>query len=175
MTDGTHSLPVVNPQVAGPAEGRECGSCSMCCKLFPIPEIGKPADTWCTNFAKHRGCTIWQHRPAVCRVFWCGWAQGMGPARIEEGRPDHAGFIVHGATDGSNALCVLFDSATVVPPAWLDEAVDAANLAGREIRIQIASTGEGWAYPPYAIREVMRDAAEKIAAQPEESRLKLLK
>src|SRR6516165_9574581 len=38
---------------------RECGKCSLCCKLLPIRELNKPIDTWCPHCRPgHGGCTI---------------------------------------------------------------------------------------------------------------------
>jgi hypothetical protein len=38
---------------------RECGKCSLCCKLAPIRELNKPIDAWCPHCRPgHGGCTI---------------------------------------------------------------------------------------------------------------------
>src|SRR5262249_4530121 len=48
---------------------RECGKCSLCCKLLPIQELNKPIDTWCPHCRPgHGGCTIYSSRPSECRV-----------------------------------------------------------------------------------------------------------
>jgi hypothetical protein len=53
---------------------RECGSCSLCCKLLYIRELNKPIDTWCQHCKPGKGgCTIYADRPATCRGFVCGW------------------------------------------------------------------------------------------------------
>jgi hypothetical protein len=38
--------------------GRECGSCSMCCKVYNIAEISKPAGKWCSHCKPGKGCVI---------------------------------------------------------------------------------------------------------------------
>ena len=61
--------------------GRQCGDCSLCCKLLGIPELNKPKDTWCPNFAAGIGCRIYADRPPSCHNFICRWlaAPDMGP------------------------------------------------------------------------------------------------
>lgn len=55
------------------AKTRECGDCSMCCKLPGIdhPEIGKPAGKWCSKWDKNTQCAIYLNRPSLCREFNC--------------------------------------------------------------------------------------------------------
>jgi hypothetical protein len=56
------------------ATGRSCGSCSLCCRLLDVPEIGKPEDDWCQHCRPgHGGCAIYDQRPAICRGFACQW------------------------------------------------------------------------------------------------------
>jgi uncharacterized protein len=54
---------------------RECGSCSLCCKIFRIEEPGfkKPANKWCVHCPPGNGCSIYADRPNVCRGFACDW------------------------------------------------------------------------------------------------------
>jgi hypothetical protein len=60
---------------------RQCGDCSLCCKLLRIPELDKPKDEWCPNFAHRIGCRIYADRPPSCRDFRCRWLVDltMGP------------------------------------------------------------------------------------------------
>jgi len=60
---------------------RQCGDCSLCCKVLRIPELEKPKDHWCANFAAGAGCRIYPDRPASCRDFACQWLTdpSMGP------------------------------------------------------------------------------------------------
>jgi hypothetical protein len=62
--------------------GRECGSCSMCCKVYNIPEINKPAGKWCSHCKPGKGCVIHDALPTQCAEFNCLW-------RIEEKLPPH--------------------------------------------------------------------------------------
>ncbi len=68
---------------------RHCGSCTLCCRLLPVPEHGKLANTKCRHQFS-RGCRIYRTRPASC-VFWnCRWLAGDETGQ----RPDRAGFVV---------------------------------------------------------------------------------
>ncbi len=52
---------------------RECGSCSLCCKLMRVPWLDKPSGTWCQHVRKGQGCAIYETRPEGCRNFACGY------------------------------------------------------------------------------------------------------
>lgn len=54
-------------------EKRQCGDCSLCCKVLAIAELDKPKDAWCPNFAAGAGCRIYPARPPSCRDFACQW------------------------------------------------------------------------------------------------------
>ena len=60
---------------------RQCGDCSLCCKVLGIPELEKPKDSWCPNFAAGIGCRIYEDRPPSCHNFICRWLTdpNMGP------------------------------------------------------------------------------------------------
>jgi hypothetical protein len=62
-------------------EIRQCGDCSLCCKVLGIPELDKPKDAWCPNFAAGAGCRIYEDRPPSCHNFSCRWLNDltMGP------------------------------------------------------------------------------------------------
>jgi hypothetical protein len=46
-----------------------------------IPELKKPKDEWCPNFAAGIGCRIYADRPPSCHNFVCQWLSDptMGP------------------------------------------------------------------------------------------------
>jgi hypothetical protein len=48
---------------AAAAAGRQCGDCTMCCKVLPIEELSKPAHQWCQHAKPGSGCAIYQSRP----------------------------------------------------------------------------------------------------------------
>ncbi len=68
-----------------------CGECRLCCKLFPVPVLDKPADIWCRHTCT-AGCAI--HGPAqpeICRQYDCYWRdRDELPAKF---RPDRLGLV----------------------------------------------------------------------------------
>ena len=66
---------------------RECGRCSLCCKVLTILREGiiekdKPAGKWCPHACPGKGgCSRYEERPGVCRDFQCQWISDptMGP------------------------------------------------------------------------------------------------
>jgi hypothetical protein len=53
--------------------GRECGSCTLCCKVYHVPEIDKVAGKWCTHCKPGKGCAIHDTLPRQCADFNCLW------------------------------------------------------------------------------------------------------
>jgi hypothetical protein len=100
-----------SPQVA---PGKVCGSCMMCCKLPPIPELEKAAARWCQHAAPGKGCSIYENRPTVCRRFYCHWMvdPGLGP----EWKPDRAKFVMFPDRECADIYNVMVDPA--FPDAW---------------------------------------------------------
>ena len=78
--------------ISEPAAGRSCGACTLCCKVFDVPSLGKPAGQWCAHCKPGRGCGIHETRPEHCRAFHCLWiTQGwLGP----EWKPDRAKMVL---------------------------------------------------------------------------------
>jgi hypothetical protein len=69
-----------------------CNGCSLCCYLFPIPELNKPHRTKCVHQCAD-GCAIHnQPRHAICTEFKCLWLKHNWS---EELRPDKCGVIMH--------------------------------------------------------------------------------
>jgi hypothetical protein len=95
---------------------RSCGSCTLCCKLFPVPDLAKPAGKWCQHIAQGRGCGMHEARPQVCRSFWCQWIENpdLGP----EWKPEISKFVLS-IYPGTNSLAVTVDPG--VPGAWRRE------------------------------------------------------
>jgi hypothetical protein len=55
------------------APGRQCGECSLCCKVVAVGVLEKPAGVWCRHCLKTSGCAIYGRHPDECREFHCGW------------------------------------------------------------------------------------------------------
>ena len=95
----------------GLVEGRECGSCNVCCVALTIddPALQKVQGYRCRNATRDNGCSIYDDRPATCRAFFCGWRKLRW---VREGlRPDRSGVLVRMheavAADGSRQMGVI--------------------------------------------------------------------
>jgi hypothetical protein len=72
--------------------GRACGTCTLCCKVFQIDAIEKPAGRWCEHCTPGRGCGIYDARPEQCRDFFCLWmTEATMPA---EWKPERSKMVV---------------------------------------------------------------------------------
>lgn len=93
---------------------RECGACSLCCKLTYVVELNKPIDSWCPHCQPgHGGCTIYADRPTSCRTFICGWLSGE--LKIgDEWFPPRSKMIIARAAD--KGFLIIVDQA--YPNAW---------------------------------------------------------
>jgi len=72
---------------------RECGECSLCCEIPPVPAIKKPANHRCQFWDK--GCNLYPDHPGQCKTFLCLWMQNDKlPERL---KPDQCGvmFEIH--------------------------------------------------------------------------------
>jgi hypothetical protein len=96
--------------------GRSCGSCTLCCKLFDLPEVESPAGKWCRHCAPGKGCTIHETRPQFCRTFFCGWmiSPDLGP----EWKPDRARLIVRMMARAGEIPCLAINVDENYPAAW---------------------------------------------------------
>ncbi len=101
------------PPQPAPVAGRSCGSCSLCCKVLPVPELDKPAGHWCTHAKRGSGCTVHAERPQTCRRFFCSWM--LDPALGPEWKPETARFVL-AADQAHQALIVMVDPG--MPLAW---------------------------------------------------------
>lgn len=78
---------------------RECGKCSLCCKLLDVEQPGdfiSPAGYWCKhcNLGATKPCRIYgqKRRPPECSGFECGWIHNE--TIPEKFRPDQCGIVV---------------------------------------------------------------------------------
>ncbi len=82
--------------------GRSCGTCTLCCKVLAVADLGKAPGTWCAHCRRDKGCTIYDTRPGECRTFFCHWMleKGLGP----EWKPDRAKFALATTENGITAF-----------------------------------------------------------------------
>ena len=101
------------PLAARVVTGRECGTCTLCCKVAGVEEIKKPNGVWCTHCVRGKRCVIYEQRPPSCRSFYCQWMveKSLGP----EWKPERAKFALV-KTDGGRRITALVDPG--FPSAW---------------------------------------------------------
>ncbi len=99
--------------VSGLAVGKDCGTCTMCCKVFRIPEVDKAPGEWCRHVVVGGGCGIHATRPDVCRAFFCHYMRNpnLGP----EWKPQRAKFVLY-TEMGGRRMVVAGDPGA--PHAW---------------------------------------------------------
>jgi hypothetical protein len=95
---------------------RQCGGCTLCCKVLAIEELAKPSGAWCPHCTPGSGCKIYDTRPEECRSFSCSWL--LDPSFPEAWRPDHSKLVFFPDPDTRNIL-VHVDPGT--PDAWRRE------------------------------------------------------
>jgi hypothetical protein len=98
------------------APGRDCGTCTLCCKVYDVPSLAKPAGKWCQHCLPGRGCGIHETRPDHCRAFFCLWMTEtfLGP----EWKPDRSKFVIS-VDPVSRYMMVQVDPGA--PKAWRQE------------------------------------------------------
>jgi len=96
-------------------EGRQCGKCSLCCKVLDVHELHKPSGKWCSHYKPGRGCTIYETRFEICRGYECMWKQGM---LSDEWFPADSKIVLDMNKDGT-VLYAHVDSG--FPTAWQKE------------------------------------------------------
>src|SRR5262249_20143690 len=89
---------------------RQCGDCSLCCKLLNVPEVGKPANDWCPHCRPgHReaactGCTTWRCRCIGFRSWADRCRSGSRAFRGRSLRRPQTQCLTCGATDWIGSL-----------------------------------------------------------------------
>jgi hypothetical protein len=131
--------------------GRSCGTCNMCCKLPPVPEINKPELVWCKHCrpGMAEGCAIYASRPQVCADFACNWLMDLGFG--DEWFPQRSKIVIRGTDEGGSAtLQFMVDPS--VSHRWREEpyystiklaAFNGINLPGKSqyrTCVQVTST-----------------------------------
>ncbi|MFB9269103.1 hypothetical protein ACFFWD_39355 [Bradyrhizobium erythrophlei] len=83
--------------------GRQCGDCTLCCKVMAIEELAKSANAWCPHCKPGRGCQIYTNRPAECRSFACGWL--VNELLDEQWKPSRSKLVLTTSDDGLEVRC----------------------------------------------------------------------
>jgi len=91
---------------------RVCGSCSLCCTLLRVDELGKLGGTPCLHQRSGHpdgGCGVHAERPRICRGYRCLWLQG----KLEDGdRPDRLGAVLSLTTEGETPTLFVHEART---------------------------------------------------------------
>ena len=85
------------------AGGRECGECTLCCKVLEIEALAKPAGSWCPHCKPGRGCLIYPSRPAECRAFSCLWL--INDLLGQHWKPSKSRIVLTTSEDGIEVRC----------------------------------------------------------------------
>lgn len=97
---------------------RQCGSCSLCCKLMDVPDIKEPHQ-WCPHArAGAGGCAIYPRRPERCREFHCMW---LIDERIPKYWYPRTAKIVINAFEAEGVAYVAFVVDPAYPTRWREE------------------------------------------------------
>lgn len=94
--------------------GRECGSCTLCCKVYNVVELGKAAGKWCSHCKPGQGCTIHDNLPSECAAFNCLWK--TMPAMSMQWKPDQSKMVLTFHPETNN-IQVVVDPGQ--PSAWI--------------------------------------------------------
>ena len=84
---------------------RPCDDCRLCCKVFPVPALDKPAGAWCRHAAAGGCANHGPQKPEICRQYDCYWREHE--ALCESWRPDRIGIVVTEAGSVAAGDCLL--------------------------------------------------------------------
>ena len=79
--------------------GRECGGCTLCCKVLRIAELQKPQGKWCPHCEVGHSCRIYEDRPGECRTFFCGYL--VWPSVEDFWYPPRSKMVIVSESDGA--------------------------------------------------------------------------
>lgn len=71
---------------------RQCGDCTLCCKLLPVRELKKLAGARCAHQRHGKGCAIYGRHPPSCALWSCVWLSGRDAADLR--RPDRSHYVI---------------------------------------------------------------------------------
>ena len=119
-------------------EGRECGSCNVCCVALTIddPALQKVQGYRCPHLTRAAGCGIYAVRPGTCRTFQCGWRVLKWVKQTL--RPDRSNVLIRmkSGPHATGIAITLLDRAALKAEG-LAETVAAAVAAGAPVFVDI--------------------------------------
>jgi hypothetical protein len=72
---------------------RECGECTLCCKIIGVQTLNKPQHVWCPHCKIGSGCTIYETRPQSCCAYRCRFL--VDESLDESWRPSRCGMVIN--------------------------------------------------------------------------------
>jgi hypothetical protein len=84
---------VINTMPGRPT--RQCGECTLCCKLLPVRSLNKGAGERCKHQSHARGCKVYARLASVspeCRLWSCRWLVNDDAGDLR--RPDRSHYVV---------------------------------------------------------------------------------
>lgn len=140
---------------------RQCGDCTLCCKLMGIEELKKPANKWCELVQIGKGCGDYENRPKSCRDFQCMWLQGQLPEDLKPNKI-HAVFWEH---DGDKTIQVHLDPhyTGLRETEWFKTVVHAVLANGFRVAVLEGDRRTLLASDPEQVPEEFRERIRKVA------------
>lgn len=73
---------------------RQCGGCTLCCKLVPVHELQKAAGERCRHQQTGKGCAVYRKpgMPMSCALWSCRWLVNDDTAELR--RPDRSRYVI---------------------------------------------------------------------------------
>ena len=74
---------------------RNCGGCTLCCRLLPVRELGKGSNERCTHQRSGKGCAVYDKLFRVspsCCLWNCRWLVNDDTAELR--RPDRSHYVL---------------------------------------------------------------------------------
>ena len=73
---------------------RQCGEFQLCCKLLPVPPLGKGAGQACSFQKFRKGCAVYHtaRMPIECGLWNCRWLVNDDAADLS--RPDRSHYVI---------------------------------------------------------------------------------
>ncbi|MDI7774080.1 hypothetical protein [Asticcacaulis sp. EMRT-3] len=113
LPHATRKAPVTDSAPPKRADLKVCGDCSLCCKVYDIPELEKKMGHVCHHVRPEGGCGVWGLHPQTCQDFKCLWIRHDDMNALW--RPDVCGFVLRLEPNGTT-LAVDVDPDR--PDAW---------------------------------------------------------
>lgn len=120
---------------------RQCGTCTLCCKLMPVEEIDKKANTRCKHQTFAKGCKVYStpSMPSSCKMWNCRWIVSDDTADLP--RPDRAHYVIDMVPDFITVGQHDANTRVDVVVVWVDRAFPDAHR-DPNLRAYLARRGE---------------------------------